>query len=96
MNQIGDTWTVERSEIRRTLMAKNNVSPMEPKYAAVNGSRGVEMRCWAYVTGPIRTAQDAKNSTEPMVHLDHTWGCQRKRVRILKVDTECEVEQCYF
>ncbi len=83
---------MERNEIRRTLMAKNNVSPMEPKYAAVNGSRGVEMRCWAYVTGPIRTAQDAKNSTEPMVHLDHTWDCQRKRVRILKVDTRVRGE----
>lgn len=32
---------------RRTLMAKNNVSAMEPKYAAVKGSRGPEIRCLA-------------------------------------------------
>ena len=32
---------------KRTLMAKNNVSAMEPKYAVVKGSRGPEIRCLA-------------------------------------------------
>lgn len=38
------------------------------KYAAVKGSRGPERRCWAYWIGPIRTAHEAKNNTEPMDH----------------------------
>lgn len=53
-------------------MAKNSVSPMEVKYAAVKGSRGPERRCRAYWMGPIKTAQDAKNNTEPMDHLENT------------------------
>ena len=36
-----------RNGIKRTLIAKNKVKPMEPKYAAVNGSRGPEIRCLA-------------------------------------------------
>ena len=36
---------VERNGERRTLMAKNKVNPIEPKYAAVKGSRGPEIRC---------------------------------------------------
>lgn len=52
-----------------TLIAKTRVSTMEVKYAAVNGSLGVEMRCSRYVHGPIRTAHDAKNKTEPKDHL---------------------------
>ena len=50
-------------------MAKNNVKPIELKYAAEKGSRGPEIRCFAYVIGPIRTAHDAKNSTDPKDHL---------------------------
>lgn len=54
---------------RPTLMAKSNVNAIEPKYAAVNGSRGPESRCWAYCTGPIKMAHEAKNSTDPIDHL---------------------------
>jgi hypothetical protein len=42
---------------------------MEPKYAAEKGNRGVERRCFAYVTGPIKTAHEARNRTEPKDHL---------------------------
>lgn len=52
-----------------TLIAKKRVSAMEVKYAAVNGSLGVEIRCSRYVHGPIRTAHDVKNKTEPKDHL---------------------------
>lgn len=42
---------LKKNEVRdgttRTLIAKNKVNPMEPKYAAVNGSRGPEIRCLA-------------------------------------------------
>lgn len=54
---------------RLTLIAKKRVNPMDPKYAAVKGSRGAEIRWWTYVTGPMRTAHDAKNRAEPMDHL---------------------------
>lgn len=50
-------------------MAKNKVKPIEPKYAAVKGSLGPEIRCLAYVTGPIKTAHEAKKSTDPKDHL---------------------------
>ena len=93
---IANAWVAGRNELRRTLMAKNNVNPIEPKYAAVNGSRGVEMRCWAYVTGPINTAHDAKNSTEPMVHLNNTTRRQHGCARILRADSGREVQSCYF
>ena len=53
----------------RTLMAKKSVSPIDPKYAAVKGNRGPEIRCLAYVTGPMRTAHEAKNSRDPNDHL---------------------------
>lgn len=56
-----------------TPMAENNVIPIEPKYAAVKGSRASERRCLMYTTGPIMTAHDAKKSTEPIDHL-HRWG----------------------
>ena len=52
-----------------TPTAKYNVKAIEPKYAAVKGSRGPETRCFAYVIGPISTAHEAKNRTEPMDHL---------------------------
>lgn len=55
--------------MRRTFIAKNKVSAMELKYAAVKGSRDPEIRCLAYVTGPIKTAHEAKNSTDPKDHL---------------------------
>ena len=42
-SEMNDGWDGRR----RTLMAKNNVSAMEPKYAAVKGSRGPEIRCLA-------------------------------------------------
>lgn len=53
----------------RTDIAEKRVMKMEPKYMAVKGSRGPETRCLAYVIGPIRTAHDVKNRTEPNVHL---------------------------
>lgn len=56
------------------MMAKNSVSPMDVKYAAVKGSRGAERRCCAYWTGPIKMAQDAKNKTEPIDHLQKAHG----------------------
>ncbi len=54
------------------MMANTRVSVIDPKYAAVNGSRGPEIRCCAYCIGPIKTAQEAKNSIEPMDHLEQT------------------------
>lgn len=42
---------------------------MEVKYAAVNGSRGPDVRCLAYGTGPMRTAQEARKRAEPDDHL---------------------------
>jgi hypothetical protein len=47
---------------------KYKVSPIDPKYAAVKGRRGVDIRCWKYVHGPIMAAQDARNNTEPKDH----------------------------
>lgn len=45
---------------------------MEPKYVAVKGRRGVDIRCCAYARGPIMAAHDAKNRAEPKDHLcDH-------------------------
>jgi len=41
---------------------------MEPKYVAVKGNRGVDVRCCIYVQGPIIKAHDAKNSKEPIDH----------------------------
>jgi len=38
---------------------------MDPKYAAVNGRRGVEAKCWRYVIGPIIAAHEARKRTEP-------------------------------
>lgn len=37
---------------KHTPRAKNKVNPIDPKYAAVNGNRGVDRRCMAYVSGP--------------------------------------------
>ena len=51
------------------MIAKNKVNAMELKYATVKGSRGPESRCLAYVTGPIKTAHEAKKSTDPKDHL---------------------------
>ena len=60
----------------RTLMAKKSVKAIEPKYAAEKGSRGPEIRCFAYVTGPMRTAHEARNSTDPKDHLCEQRRCQ--------------------
>lgn len=53
----------------RTFMAETSVMIMEPKYTNVKGSRGPEIRCLTYVTGPIRTAHEARKRTEPKDHL---------------------------
>ena len=55
-----------------TPMAKYSVNAMVPKYTAVKGRRGPEIRCWAYVIGPRRTAHDVRNSNEPMDHLSQS------------------------
>lgn len=52
-----------------TPMEKYSVKAIEPKYAAVKGSRGPESKCWTYWTGPMRTANDARKSTDPTDHL---------------------------
>lgn len=72
-----------------TPMAENNVIPIEPKYAAVKGSRGSERRCLMYTTGPIRTAHDAKNSTEP---IDHLQGWDQVRWTDSDIDVEASEE----
>lgn len=43
---------------------------MDPKYVAVKGKRGVDIRCCAYASGPIMAAHDARNRAEPK---DHLW-----------------------
>lgn len=58
-----------------TPMAENRVIPIDPKYTAVNGSRGSEIRCLMYTTGPIMTAQEARKSTEPIDHLHLMGSC---------------------
>lgn len=35
----------------------------------MKGSRGPEIKCFAYDHGPMRTAHDSKNRTEPTDHL---------------------------
>ena len=54
---------------RLTPRLKYRVSPIDPKYVAVKGKRGADIRCWRYVHGPIIAPQDAKNNTEPSDHL---------------------------
>ncbi len=49
---------------------------IDPKYTAVKGSRGPDIRCAAYDLGPQRNAQEHKKSKEPT---DHLW----ERVSIL-------------
>lgn len=44
---------------------------MDPKYIVVNGNLGADMRCFAYVQGPKRVAQDAKNKRDPIDQLRH-------------------------
>jgi len=46
---------------------KYSVKPIDPKYADVKGSLGVDIRCCKYAQGPIRAAHDAKNRIEPTV-----------------------------
>ena len=46
------------------------VRTIAPKYVAVNGSRGPDIRWTAYWYGPIMNAQEDKNSKEPTDHLD--------------------------
>lgn len=38
---------------------------MDPKYAAVKGRRGPDIKCCTYVHGPIRTAHEARKREEP-------------------------------
>lgn len=42
---------------------------MDPKYVAEKGRRGVEVRCWMYVHGPIMAAHDSRNNSDPRDHL---------------------------
>jgi hypothetical protein len=42
---------------------------IDPKYVAVNGSRGPEIKCVAYWYGPMRKAQEEMKSNEPTDHL---------------------------
>jgi hypothetical protein len=56
-----------RMTLRRT-RAKNSVRMIAPKYAVVNGNRGPDARCRAYVMGPMMAAKDDKNRIEPTVH----------------------------
>ena len=53
----------------RTFTAENRVRKIEEKYTAVKGNRGPEIRCFAYVAGPINTAQEARNRIDPKDHL---------------------------
>jgi hypothetical protein len=48
---------------------KYRVRARDPKYAAVNGRRGVDIRCFAYAMGPVMAAHEDKNKIEPKVHL---------------------------
>lgn len=48
----GDRAAGSRVWIKHTPREKNRVNAIDPKYAAVNGNRGVERRCMAYVSGP--------------------------------------------
>ena len=52
-----------------TPIAKYRVNAMDPKYTAVKGRRGVETRCFPYVTGPRRTAHDVRKNKDPMDQL---------------------------
>lgn len=51
------------------MSADTSVKRIEPKYTSVKGSRGPDTRCLAYVYGPIKTAHEAMNRTEPDDHL---------------------------
>ena len=53
------------------------MSAIDPKYAAVKGSRGVDIRCWMYAVGPIMAAHEAKNKAEPR---DHLYGSRAELV----------------
>lgn len=44
---------------------KYKVRPIDPKYVAVKGSLGVDIRCCMYVQGPNMKAHDTKNRTDP-------------------------------
>jgi len=52
-----------------TPTAKYRVIAIDPKYTAVKGRRGVETRCFPYVTGPRRTAHDVRKNRDPMDQL---------------------------
>lgn len=41
---------------------------MLPKYAAVNGNRGPEIRCCTYWMGPSITAHETRKRADPIVH----------------------------
>jgi len=45
------------------------VHTIVPKYAAVKGSLGADMRCRAYVIGPWRIAHEDRKSNDPTVQL---------------------------
>ena len=42
---------------------------MAPKYVAVKGNRGPDIRCIAYWYGPIRNAHEDRKSNDPTDHL---------------------------
>jgi hypothetical protein len=48
-----------------TPILKYSVSAIDPKYAAVKGRRGVDIKCVAYAQGPIMAAHEARNKAEP-------------------------------
>lgn len=55
--------------VDRTPIEKYRVRAIEPKYAAVKGSRCCDMRCLAYGIGPLSIAHDDRKRSEPTVHL---------------------------
>jgi hypothetical protein len=45
------------------------VRPIDPKYATVNGRRGVDIKCFTYVIGPNIAPQEHKKRRDPSDHL---------------------------
>jgi hypothetical protein len=63
-----------------TPAAKYIVITIDPKYTAVKGKRGPEIRCVAYAYGPMRAAHDARKRTEPADQL-----CQMSATHVLEI-----------
>lgn len=73
----------------------------------MNGNRVPEIKCLAYVHGPMRTAHDTKNKTEPTDHLvekpvskrypsleTNFLGMRRRyRSRSEPISLQCEVQR---